>query len=121
MKINKILFTFFVFSFANITFASSIEDIKLPKMPAYRVGTGNFVEKKNKKKINTDNCKDTDSKTINEDEFVSYADLSLQTISKDIASQVDLEQNQILSDIKFLWQGAAMKSETIKLAIYKLL
>lgn len=107
---------------AQSAFALEVEDLKVPKNPAYRVGVSNesveseFIEvnrrenflksaaQKTKKNINTDN----------------YFDLSLKRISKEITKEIDSENADMLGDIHILWAGAAQKSETIKFAMYKL-
>jgi CMP-2-keto-3-deoxyoctulosonic acid synthetase len=41
-------------------------------------------------------------------------------MAMDVSKVLDMEYNEMLEDLSLLWQGAAMKSDTIKFAIYKL-
>ncbi len=54
------------------------------------------------------------------DNSLTYADLSLKKIADDILYDLELEENQMLSDLETLWMGVAIKSETVRYAIYKL-
>ena len=38
----------------------------------------------------------------------------------DISKSIEMDYNEMLEDLSLLWQGAAMRSDTIKFAIYKL-
>lgn len=54
------------------------------------------------------------------DKALTYADLSLKQISKDVIDEMDYESPEILSDLSILYNSAVQRSETIKYAIYKL-
>ena len=41
-------------------------------------------------------------------------------MSLEISKSIDIDYNEMQSDLSLLWQGAAMRSDTIKFAIYKL-
>ncbi len=102
--------------------AISVEDVTEPICPSYRLGTGSVPEKiykvvETKKQIPT---RDTTYNAQNAVKDLTYADLSLKKISKEISDDLELESEQTLNDIKLLWVGAAQKSETIKFIIYKL-
>ncbi len=101
-------------------FAISYEDLNTVKEPAYRFGTTDDVE--NKMDINTtiENTKATHTESSVQDANLTYADLSIKRISKEISQDLQIDYDEILSDLSMLWQGAATKSDTIKFALYKL-
>ena len=89
------------------------------KEPAYRFGTTDEVE--NPMDINTTmEKKAVMSDSSVEDANLTYADLSIKRISKEISQDLQIDYDEILSDLSMLWQGAATKSDTIKFALYKL-
>lgn len=51
---------------------------------------------------------------------MTYADLSIKRLSKEIAQDLEFEEQDMVSDLSLLWQGAAMQSDTINFALYKL-
>lgn len=51
---------------------------------------------------------------------LTCADLSIKDLSNEMSDELNIEQEDILSDLRILWQAAASKSETIRFAIYKL-
>lgn len=107
---------------SNCTFATNLEDVFKPKDPANRFGIGNELEEVfsvvNSQSITLKNAKveNVSKKTYSS----SSRELDLKKMSKEIINELDLEAEDILSDINILWTGAAMKSETIKFAMYKL-
>lgn len=87
-----------------------------------RAGIGNGIEAKkdiqakNKKKpAKLENINNSASSKP-----LTYADLSLKMISKDVIGEMDVESPEILSDLSILYNSAVQKSETIQYAIYKL-
>lgn len=50
----------------------------------------------------------------------TYADTSLKDLSNELSKLLTIEKEDMLEHIQILWAGAAMKSETIKFALYKL-
>lgn len=88
-----------------------------------RMGVGTDIE--NKKEVQTATVKKqenkiaTISKTSNA-KGLTYADLSLKQISKDIIEEIDINSPEILADLSILYNNAVQRSETIKYAIYKL-
>ena len=105
--------------FQSYGFAISYEDLNTVKEPAYRFGTTDEVE--NPMDINTTlEKKATMSDSSVEDANLTYADLSIKRISKEISQDLQIDYDEILSDLSMLWQGAATKSDTIKFALYKL-
>lgn len=120
MKKLLILISFFLISspvFAEIT----LNDIKSPKPASYRVGTTDDIEKEYKVKdsIKKQNVKQ-ENKSDTSLEGLTYADLSIKKISQEISSDIEIDYNEMMSDLSLLWQGAAVKSDTIKYALYKL-
>lgn len=118
-------------SFLNLFFVSALlssqalainyDDLNTMKDPAYRVGTTNEIEHKSNSIVNP-----LDTKSVKEAasqsaiEKLTYADLSLKKISKEIAQGLELDYDVMFADLAMLWQGAATKSDIIKFALYKL-
>ena len=109
--------------FANPCFALTYDDINFPKDPAYRLGTSDSPEKmyvqaevQPVKKEYAE--KDTSIEHTPDD--LTYADLSLKRMSSEIASELSLEEKDMVADLSLLWRGAATQSDTINFALYKL-
>ena len=87
-----------------------------------RIGVGEDIERK--KDIQASAKKEEKKiETINSTENakgLTYADLSLKQISKDVIEEMDIESPEILADLSILYNSAVQRSETIKYAIYKL-
>ncbi len=121
--IKKLVSAFLLSSIAFApALAITVEDIGEPISPSYRLGTGSVPEKaykviESKKQIPT---RDAAYNAQNAVKDLTYADLSLKKISKEISDDLELDSDKTLNDIKLLWVGAAQKSETIKFIIYKL-
>ncbi len=124
MKRNKI-FTLLiaVFLTAQSTYAITLEEMTEPMPPAFRVGVSASPEKAYKvssseKKLNT---KDANfDRTSEEIKNITYADLSLKKIAKEISDDGELSSDETLKDIQLLWIGAAQNSQTVKFIVYKL-
>ena len=101
-------------------YAISYEELNTVKEPAYRFGTTDEIE--NPLDINStiETTKATHSQSSVQDANLTYADLSIKRISKEIAQTLQVDYDEILADLSLLWQGAATKSDTIKFALYKL-
>ncbi len=101
-------------------FSMDYEDSNSVKDPAYRVGTSDDVEQKANftKQLDTETAKEIDP--FENIEKLTYADLSIKRISKEISQELDVEYDDMLQDLALLWQGAATKSDIIKFALYKL-
>ena len=128
MARNKIVASLFVVfllaSFIPVQ-ALSLRDITSPKENMYRFGTTDTPEKKFDTTSQIDlSTPELDIKpvTIKETkpETLTYADLSIKSMSMEISKSIEMDYNDMLEDLSLLWQGAAMKSDTIKFAIYKL-
>jgi len=97
------------------------DDLNSVKEPAYRVGSSDDVEQKADKLINPlDTQKTKEIDLYGNIEKLTYADLSIKKISKEIAQDLDIEYDDMLQDLSMLWQGAATRSDIIKFALYKL-
>lgn len=105
------------YSFAKTT----IDNLDGLKKPAYRLGVTDEPEKEYKI---TDIKNRTEEKTaIYEKQYLrnsTYADSSLKDLSDEISKLLTIEKTEMLEHIQILWAGAALRSETIKFALYKL-
>lgn len=101
-------------------FSMEYDDLNSIKDPAYRVGTSDDIEQKADftKQLNTETAKEIDP--FANIEKLTYADLSIKKISKEISQELDVEYDDMMQDLAMLWQGAATKSDIIKFALYKL-
>lgn len=120
---------------ATSVLASEISITDSPKPPMYRVGLSNepevrYSEEENKiyaniqttqknidyslDKISADNDQTGDISRL------TYADLSIKKISNEIGRELDADDKQMLADLSMLWHGAAIQSDTINYALYKL-
>ena len=110
----------FLFPSSLSTFAMEYDDLNSVKDPAYRVGTSDDIEQKSNfiKQLDTETAKEVDP--FENLEKLTYADLSIKKISKEISQELDVEYDDMLQDLALLWQGAATKSDIIKFALYKL-
>ncbi len=105
--------------------AISLKDITSPKDLFYRFGTSDTPETKYEQSDKIDlSTPDYNIKPITvqerKQESLTYADLSIKSMAMEISKSIDMDYNDMLEDLSLLWQGAAMKSDTIKFAIYKL-
>ena len=122
---KKILAVIFVLTLitpafgANVTL-DDINDANI-KDPSFRVGlTGDPGRKlvEIKQNIKEETVK-ADLDQIDSGDL-TYADLSIKRMSKEISKELELEQADMYEDLTLLWQGAAAKSDTISFALYKL-
>ncbi len=102
----------------------TLQDMTVPKPPAYRVGISSIPENQyvqapeDNSKIEEITTRIDDS---NEDSVdVTYADLSIKRLSKEISRELTFEEKDMVADLSLLWQGAATQSDTINFALYKL-
>ena len=125
MKSNKILTAVILAQLvlSSASYAITLDDITQPLPPANRLGVGNMPENAYKvsdadKKVDSKEASlDKNSEAVKE---ITYADLSLKKIAKEISDDGELESADVLGDVKLLWIGAAQNSETIKFIVYKL-
>ncbi len=119
---KKLLFVLFIIMITMPAVrAENLQDLNLPKNPAYRLGVTYDLEKEYKV---TDLTERQSSKTASyEKEYIknsTYADSSLKDLSNEISKLLTVEKEDMLEHVQILWAGAALKSETIKFALYKL-
>lgn len=116
---KKILVSLFVIiCFASVADAT---ELLIPKKPAYRLGLTYDIEKEYKV---TDISQRKSSKTASyEKSYIknsTYADSSLKDLSNEISKLLTIEKEEMLEHVQILWAGAALRSETIRFALYKL-
>jgi len=120
MKKFVYLFILLIFS-VDTAYSTTAEELTLPKKPAYRLGVTYNLEKEYKV---TDLTKTQKEKTAAyAKEYIknsTYADSSLKDLSNEISKLLTVEKEEMLEHIQILWAGAALRSETIKFALYKL-
>lgn len=101
-------------------FAMELEDVTTLRDSAYRVGTSDEVEIKYQVKDRVNDNIVKKEEEIIDSRALTYADLSIKKISKEISDNLSLKSNDMMKDLSLLWRGAAVKSDTIKFALYKL-
>ena len=101
-------------------FAMELEDVTTLHDSAYRVGTSDEVEIKYQVKDRVNDNIVKKEEEIIDSRALTYADLSIKKISKEISDNLNLKSNDMMKDLSLLWRGAAVKSDTIKFALYKL-
>ncbi len=119
-----IIFCYIIFNLNCANCAVTYENFA-PAQYSGRLGVGDTIENKKeiqaKIKKNENKKKKLETASVNNQEkSLTYADLSLKMISKDVTDEMDTESPEILSDLSILYNSAIQKSETIKYAIYKL-
>ena len=98
----KYLWILLIFVFIqNAVYSDTLDDVTIPKNSAYRLGVTYDIEKEYIKNS-------------------TYADTSLKELSNEISKLLTVEKEEMLEHIQILWAGAALRSETIKFALYKL-
>lgn len=106
--------------FSSPVWAMEYEDLNSIKNPAYRVGSTDDIEQKSSVVIPLDTETAKEADPFDAIEKLTYADLSIKKISKEISQDLDVEYEEMLQNLSMLWQGAATKSDIIKFALYKL-
>lgn len=120
---RKILSALLLYVFLNTSAiaALSIDDLNAPKEMFYRLGTTDSPETKFdfdvKPVIQPVVQKEV---TVKDSQNLTYADLSIKKMALEISKEIEVDYNDMLADLSLLWQGAAVRSDTIKFAIYKL-
>ena len=123
-KVILLVLIFALFSFIPVQ-AINLNELSSPKEHFYRFGTADTPEKKIDRSAEIDlstpemNIKPVVIKET-KPETLTYADLSIKSMAMEISKSIEMDYNEMLEDLSLLWQGAAMKSDTIKFAIYKL-
>jgi len=120
---KKLLIFAILFNLAVPSLGITLDEINTPKEPAYRTGLSEdpekeYMEAKAENKVRQEFVKkDAEQFDVND---LTYADLSIKQISREIAADLELDQEDMVGDLSVLWQGAAAQSDTINFALYKL-
>ena len=104
-------------------FSITLDELTDPMPPAYRLGVSATPEKAYKVSDSEKKLQAKDAnldKTSEEIKNITYADLSLKKIAKEISDEGELTSEDTLKDKQMLWIGAAQQSETVKFIVYKL-
>lgn len=121
---KKFIITAIVLNLCLPSFSITYENIKSPKPPAYRTGLSEDPEKEyteakaKEDKVHQEYVK-KDARQFDSTDL-TYADLSIKQISREVAADLELDQEDMVGDLSVLWQGAASQSDTINFALYKL-
>ena len=126
---KKFIFLTIAFLLSNVNCANAenltLKDLEFPKPPAYRVGLSEvpetqFIQAKQKKPTLEKTYAQIGDNRESAITDMTYADLSISKLSKEIGKELEFEENDMVSDLTLLWQGAATQSDTINFALYKL-
>ena len=126
---KKFIFLTIAFLLSNINCANAenltLKDLEFPKPPAYRVGLSEvpetqFIQAKQEKPTLEKTYAQIGDNRESAITDMTYADLSISKLSKEIGKELEFEENDMVSDLTLLWQGAATQSDTINFALYKL-
>lgn len=126
---KKFIFLTIAFLLSNVNCASAenltLKDLEFPKPPAYRVGLSEvpetqFIQAKQEKPTLEKTYAQIGDNRESAITDMTYADLSISKLSKEIGKELEFEENDMVSDLTLLWQGAATQSDTINFALYKL-
>lgn len=113
-------------SFCSVSAKVSLSDLVVPKDPAYRVGISDIPENRyvetiqDKENIIEKNLQKQVKMNQVEGNDVSYSELDIKRLSKEVSADLEFEEQDMVADLSLLWQGAAMQSDTINFALYKL-
>lgn len=126
---KKFIFLTIAFLLSNVNCANAenltLKDLEFPKPPAYRVGLSEvpetqFIQAKQEKPTLEKTFAKIGDNRESAITDMTYADLSISKLSKEIGKELEFEENDMVSDLTLLWQGAATQSDTINFALYKL-
>ncbi len=126
---KKFIFLTIAFLLSNVNCANAenltLKDLEFPKPPAYRVGLSEvpetqFIQAKQEKPTLEKTFAQFGDNRESAITDMTYADLSISKLSKEIGKELEFEENDMVSDLTLLWQGAATQSDTINFALYKL-
>lgn len=138
--LNKTALTICLYIFmTQLSYAQlSYDTLNAPLKDFYRLGTTNIPEQRIKestqrkveqaspkeiKKVNKTSLLILNKKTKESNSRIqakNYADFTIKQMSLEISDILDSEFDDMQADLSLLWQGTAVKSDTIKFAIYKL-
>lgn len=118
---KKIFVLLLLVSLCLPSYAVTLDEITDPKPPAYRTGLSELPEKKYIEEVAPLEKEYVQKEETDYDSTdLTYADLSIKKISKEIAQELGYEEKTMMEDLSLLWRGAASKSDTIAFALYKL-
>lgn len=126
---KKFIFLTIAFLLSNVNCANAenltLKDLEFPKPPSYRVGLSEvpetqFIQAKQEKPTLEKTFAQIGDNRESAITDMTYADLSISKLSKEIGKELEFEENDMVSDLTLLWQGAATQSDTINFALYKL-
>lgn len=126
---KKFIFLTIAFLLSNVNCANAenltLKDLEFSKPPAYRVGLSEvpetqFIQAKQEKPTLEKTYAQIGDNRESAITDMTYADLSISKLSKEIGKELEFEENDMVSDLTLLWQGAATQSDTINFALYKL-
>lgn len=129
MRNKNFIFLTIAFLLSNVNCANAenltLKDLEFPKPPAYRVGLSEvpetqFIQAKQEKPTLEKTFAQIGDNRESAITDMTYADLSISKLSKEIGKELEFEENDMVSDLTLLWQGAATQSDTINFALYKL-
>ena len=123
---NKLLLMATIMCISGLTCANAnlaLTDMAAPKEPAYRVGISEIPENPYIQKRHDDSLEQIIKRKTDISDApheMSYGELSIKNLSKEIAYDLECEEQDMIADLSLLWQGAASQSDTINFALYKL-
>ncbi len=106
--------------------AVTLDEVNAVRPPAYRFGLTSepeqeYTEAKAKNyQPEPDKAIAPRDTTVPDVGELTYADLSIKQMSKEIGHDLEADQEFMVGDLSMLWQGAATQSDTINFALYKL-
>jgi len=100
----------------------ALNDLTAPKSPAYRVGISEVPENPYIQPIKDETVEQAviQRTKLSDNSDLTYSDLSIKRLSQEIGYELECDEQQMISDLSLLWQGAATQSDTINFALYKL-
>ncbi len=123
---KKLFIAFLLLSFTLPVFSAELSDVITPMPPAYRLGLSEEPEKEYVEAKSGHTPQRLEEAYVSKSESqpdigeMTYADLSMKQMSKEIAQDLILQEKDMMGDLSVLWQGAAKQSDTINFALYKL-
>ena len=120
---KKLFIVALIINLISPAYAVTLDEITMPTPPAYRTGLSEvpekeYMEAKAENKVHQEYVK-KDAEQFDATDL-TYADLSIKQISREVAADLELDQEDMIGDLSVLWQGAAAQSDTINFALYKL-
>ncbi|MBR1461137.1 hypothetical protein IJ596_05845 [bacterium] len=121
-KLIPLVLALFAFSMPVCASDLTLDDLVVPRDAAYRVGISEIPENQyieaEQERVST--AKNIVKEVSSENTDTTYADLSIKRLSREVSQDLEYEEQDMVADLSLLWQGAAMQSDTINFALYKL-